>query len=124
MIIVKYDSKDVVRRNTKYKKKTTNCLMKLFFVTVMKPGVCPADRSRSTESTCRLECKDDADCRGVGKCCARGCSQLCLSPEAPTLPPITPAPITQHVTTYRPGNYVLRVTIGWKRETCTYRCHE
>ncbi|KOB77775.1 Lacunin, partial [Operophtera brumata] len=63
-----------------------------------KVGSCPADGALGTESACRRECNDDADCRAVGKCCSQGCSRICLNPVEPT----TRAPVTQHVTTYNP----------------------
>ncbi|XP_052756348.1 papilin isoform X3 [Galleria mellonella] len=60
---------------------------------VNKPGSCPREDSFTTEGACRRECNDDADCRGVGKCCARGCSSLCLEPAAGH---------ALHTTTYSP----------------------
>ncbi|KAF9413443.1 hypothetical protein HW555_008335 [Spodoptera exigua] len=55
--------------------------------TVTKPGFCPTEETTTNEVTCRHECYDDADCRGVGKCCRRGCSDLCLVPVEQTSPP-------------------------------------
>ncbi|KAJ8724119.1 hypothetical protein PYW07_008099 [Mythimna separata] len=46
----------------------------------VKAGACPADVIRPYNDTCPQECADDADCRGVGKCCRRGCGLLCLAP--------------------------------------------
>ncbi|KAJ8724115.1 hypothetical protein PYW07_008095 [Mythimna separata] len=46
----------------------------------VKAGACPADAIRPYNDTCPQECADDADCRGVGKCCRRGCGLLCLAP--------------------------------------------
>ncbi|KAM3958095.1 LOW QUALITY PROTEIN: proteoglycan-like sulfated glycoprotein papilin [Aphomia sociella] len=48
---------------------------------VNKTGACPREDFYTTEGGCRRECYDDADCRGVGKCCSRGCSWLCLEPS-------------------------------------------
>ncbi|CAK1550996.1 unnamed protein product [Leptosia nina] len=65
-----------------------------------KTGSCPAEEpSLTTESQCRRECNDDADCPADGKCCLRGCSNLCLEPvglslatttHTPELPPSAP----------------------------------
>lgn len=62
---------------------------------VNKPGLCPSNDSLFTDN-CREQCKEDADCRGVGKCCKKGCYSLCLAPVEET----TPAPIT--TTTFSP----------------------
>ncbi|XP_047994781.1 papilin-like isoform X5 [Leguminivora glycinivorella] len=48
---------------------------------VDKPGTCPAEQSSS--GSCHVECNDDADCRGVQKCCSSGCSRLCRAPAGP-----------------------------------------
>ncbi|XP_050666052.1 papilin-like isoform X3 [Leptidea sinapis] len=65
--------------------------------TVNKPGECPPlNLLRAlTERNCRRECNDDADCLGVGKCCVRGCSQLCMEP--------TPATTSAPTNIYNPG---------------------
>ncbi|XP_061722019.1 papilin isoform X2 [Cydia pomonella] len=63
---------------------------------VDKPGTCPAEHSSS--GSCHVECNDDADCRGVQKCCSSGCSRLCRAPAGPEnevqmpLEPQAPAP--------------------------------
>ncbi|KAF9796339.1 hypothetical protein SFRURICE_001912 [Spodoptera frugiperda] len=75
-VVIAYN--DGIDLETKY---TADCR------TVSKPGVCPMDETTTNEVTCRRECYDDADCRGVGKCCRRGCSDLCLAPVEPTSPP-------------------------------------
>ncbi|XP_052743989.1 papilin isoform X2 [Bicyclus anynana] len=50
---------------------------------VNKTGTCPPRVDYyTTEAHCRTECNDDADCVGVGKCCERGCSKLCLEPAS------------------------------------------
>ncbi|KAJ8724114.1 hypothetical protein PYW07_008094 [Mythimna separata] len=54
--------------------------------TILKAGACPMDETTTNEVTCRRECADDADCRGVGKCCRRGCSDVCLAPVEQTSP--------------------------------------
>ncbi|KAJ8724113.1 hypothetical protein PYW07_008093 [Mythimna separata] len=54
--------------------------------TILKAGGCPMDETTTNEVTCRRECADDADCRGVGKCCRRGCSDVCLAPVEQTSP--------------------------------------
>ncbi|XP_048486291.1 papilin isoform X3 [Plutella xylostella] len=59
--------------------------------TVNKPGLCPSEQLLATEQACRRECTDDADCRGVGKCCASGCSQLCVAPLASATTPYVPS---------------------------------
>ncbi|XP_061384586.1 papilin isoform X3 [Danaus plexippus] len=60
-----------------------------------KSGSCPSEAVSltATESQCRRQCNDDADCPGVGKCCERGCSHLCLEPVSPTSPTARPVPI-------------------------------
>ncbi|KAG7298100.1 hypothetical protein JYU34_018868 [Plutella xylostella] len=68
-------------------------------VKVNKPGLCPSEQLLATEQSCRRECTDDADCRGVGKCCASGCSQLCVAPLASATTPYVPS------TTGVPGTY-------------------
>ncbi|XP_013170735.1 PREDICTED: papilin isoform X4 [Papilio xuthus] len=71
-----------------------------------KTGSCPAVEDMPVlDSSCRIECNDDADCRGEAKCCTSGCSQLCLAPAAPTLPPaanITATSAAPHTTAYQP----------------------
>ncbi|XP_037294252.1 papilin-like isoform X4 [Manduca sexta] len=62
---------------------------------VNKTGYCPVEQASTTEYPCPNECVDDADCRGVGKCCARGCGRACAVPDAPT----SAAP---HTTTHAP----------------------
>ncbi|XP_059058317.1 papilin-like [Achroia grisella] len=57
---------------------------------VEKPGSCPREHVFTTETGCRRECNDDADCRGVGKCCSRGCSWLCLEPASNQILHTTP----------------------------------
>jgi hypothetical protein len=66
-------------------------------LTANKAGSCPPDNGTDAEGQCRRECNDDADCRGVGKCCARGCSQLCLAPYSAYAP---------QTTTYSPGTHL------------------
>jgi hypothetical protein len=67
---------------------------------VHKAGYCP----RLPENgTCITECYSDADCRGEYKCCAAGCSQVCVlpysEPEPVTRPPVpgVRAPVLQEV---------------------------
>ncbi|CAH2045947.1 unnamed protein product, partial [Iphiclides podalirius] len=63
---------------------------------VNKTGTCPSvEDSPPVDGSCRRECNDDADCRGAGKCCERGCSQLCLAPAE--VAATSPAP---HPSTY------------------------
>ncbi|PZC74553.1 hypothetical protein B5X24_HaOG207687 [Helicoverpa armigera] len=77
---------------------------------IVKPGACPVEQTTTNEVTCRRDCKDDADCRGVGKCCRRGCSSVCtepveqtsphplittLAPDVPAAPQALPAPEPQ-----------------------------
>ncbi|KAJ8713835.1 hypothetical protein PYW08_007455 [Mythimna loreyi] len=50
--------------------------------TIVKAGDCPMDESTTEEVMCRRECADDADCRGVAKCCRRGC--ICVEPVEQT----------------------------------------
>lgn len=47
---------------------------------INKPGRCPTrlDYGRA----CDVECNSDADCRGEYKCCAAGCSTVCVSPDS------------------------------------------
>ncbi|CAB3248675.1 unnamed protein product [Arctia plantaginis] len=55
---------------------------------VTKPGLCPTDDVFSNEILCEDECKDDADCRGNGKCCTRGCKRTCVEPAESTPAPV------------------------------------
>ncbi|XP_026315037.1 papilin isoform X10 [Hyposmocoma kahamanoa] len=79
---------DPVTQDTRY---SADCRV------VNKPGQCPATDAavEGLAASCRRECNDDADCRGVGKCCTVDCSQLCLDPTTAT----SPVPRT---TTYTP----------------------
>ncbi|XP_069360607.1 papilin isoform X3 [Maniola hyperantus] len=69
---------------------------------VNKTGSCPPKIVYSTtEGQCRADCNDDADCVGVGKCCERGCSRLCLEPvslvqSSPAPPDTTFSPDLPH----------------------------
>ncbi|KPM10538.1 papilin-like protein 2 [Sarcoptes scabiei] len=53
----------------------------------VKPGSCPTDliqiaeseRDRSPE--CLDQCRLDADCRGLEKCCHNGCADVCIDPN-------------------------------------------
>ncbi|KAJ8724109.1 hypothetical protein PYW07_008089 [Mythimna separata] len=63
--------------------------------TIVKAGACPMDETTTNEVTCRMVCRDDADCRGEDKCCRRGCSDVCLAPVQQTSP--RPNPVKQPV---------------------------
>ncbi|XP_013147767.1 PREDICTED: papilin isoform X2 [Papilio polytes] len=71
-----------------------------------KTGSCPdAEDMPVLDGSCRVECNDDADCRGEAKCCARGCSRHCFAPAAPTPAPaaiITATSATPLTTAYQP----------------------
>ncbi|KAJ8724111.1 hypothetical protein PYW07_008091 [Mythimna separata] len=63
--------------------------------TIVKAGACPMDETTTNEVTCRMVCRDDADCRGEDKCCRRGCSDVCLAPVQQTSP--RPNPVKKPV---------------------------
>lgn len=77
---------------------------------VNKTGECPNTLSdqrqqhqHSDDESCSNECHTDADCRGDNKCCAAGCSYVCVPPaveaatEQAAEPPVhRPRPPTVH----------------------------
>lgn len=54
-----------------------NVIVKL----LKKPGECPPSRiDRGLAVACFNECKSDANCTGVMKCCYNGCGFMCEAP--------------------------------------------
>lgn len=73
-------------------------------MTVNKTGQCPntlSDQQQQHQQhgadSCSNECHTDADCRGDNKCCAAGCSYVCVPPaDLTTEAPATEAPAIEH----------------------------
>uniref|UniRef100_A0A1B0C4R9 Papilin n=1 Tax=Glossina palpalis gambiensis TaxID=67801 RepID=A0A1B0C4R9_9MUSC len=67
---------------------------------ITKSGECPI--LTTTGGSCSRECYDDADCRADNKCCANGCSFVCVRPTPPTVR-TTPFPTTATPAVIYPG---------------------
>lgn len=67
---------------------------------ITKSGECPI--LTATGGSCSRECYDDADCRADNKCCANGCSFVCVRPTPPTVR-TTPFPTTATPAVIYPG---------------------
>ncbi|CAF4798136.1 unnamed protein product [Pieris macdunnoughi] len=79
--------RDPITQNIHY---TVDCRL------AIKAGSCPVtEYPITTESQCRRECNDDADCSSDHKCCEHGCSHLCLPPAAGLLSTTTYSPESQ-----------------------------
>uniref|UniRef100_A0A915CTW8 Uncharacterized protein n=1 Tax=Ditylenchus dipsaci TaxID=166011 RepID=A0A915CTW8_9BILA len=53
---------------------------------ITNPGVasCPASPDKDSSEECVLECETSDDCSGLRKCCAAGCSRVCVYPQTAT----------------------------------------
>lgn len=66
-----------------------------------KPAPCPRDAVKYTNVEnaanvpyCADQCRNDADCRQMDKCCNNGCANVCLEPEAGSYDPALVATVS------------------------------